>query len=45
MKLMPLAENGIKRAFVHSLEGDLREIYVGYNVEIAGNEYNNNQWQ
>ena len=32
---MPLAENGIKRAFVHSLEEDLREIYVGYNVEIA----------
>lgn len=42
---MPLVENGIKRAFVHSLEEDIREIYVGYNVEIAGNEYNNNQWQ
>ena len=45
LKLMPLVENGIKRAFVHSLEEDIREIYVGYNVEIAGNEYNNNQWQ
>ena len=40
---MPLAENGIKRAFVHSLEGDPKEIYVGYDVQmntpiISGNE-------
>ena len=39
---MPLVENGIKRAFVHSLEEDLRAISFGYYVEIAGNEYNKN---
>ena len=42
---MPSVENGVRRAFVHSVEEGLREIYVDYNVEIAGNEYNNNQCQ